>query len=715
MDHILFDSACASPRPIRLPLTIRQWAWESLHGKYGDEAMRLDSVSMDDIADFGTLPPIEQYDLAIERIARNAPLRYVPGEPVSGSATLGAALDHCVPARFQGKLPLGSVSHLTINFERVVAEGIDAKQRQIHERLRKTTLDAEERRFLESADRCVEALRTYHGRYLSLLDKQAPENAARLRQVPFGPARTFREAVQSVWFTFSFVRLCGNWPGIGRLDKMLNPFLSRELEEGTITLEEAREFLAGFFIKGCEWVRSDTAPGSGDAQNYQNLVLAGIDEEGREVSGPATGLILDIVEELPIGDFPITLRLNEQTPDWLKEKAACVVQHGGGVLAFYNEPLILDALTRFGYEEREARNFANDGCWEVQVPGKTCFGYRPFDSLKVLLSDTLRLDGEPAHFDDYASLRAAFLARLDDSVEEIFSSTRDTFVKRLLDGSWFWPRREKQPCTVISLFEDGCIEKARSYMEGGAVYSVVSPHIGGAPDVGNSLYAIDRLCFREKKVSFDRLMTILKNNWEGEEALRQYVARHYTYYGNDSDEADAYTCDVLNMFCDCVEKRQGQMPVLFPAGVSTFGRQIEWAPHRPATPFGRRAGELLSGNTSPTPGTDLAGATAVIASYCKGPMIRLTNGAALDVKLSPSAVSGENGIPALTALMDGFVSLGGFFMQLDVLNAELLRRAQEDPDAYRTLSVRVSGWNARFITLDEKWQQMIIERTEHGF
>ena len=148
--------------------------------------------------------------------------------------------------------------------------------------------------------------------------------------------------------------------------------------------------------------------------------------------------------------------------------------------------------------------------------------------------------------------------------------------------------------------------------------------------------------------------------------------------------------------------------------MSTFGRQIEWAPGRAATPFGARKGDVLAPNASPTPGTDEAGATALIRSYCKLGLGRLTCGAALDVKLLPALARGENGANALVALMDAFVALGGFFMQIDIMDADALRAARENPQAYKSLSVRVSGWNARFVTLNEEWQNMVIERTARG-
>ncbi len=707
-----FYTASSEKRPVRLCETTRAFAMESLQGRYGDEAMQTPYVSMDDVAGFAEMTKQEQYNASIIKIASEAPVRICPHETVSGAATLGEAIHHLVPAFYQGKWQIYSVSHLTLDFPTVLFCGVDALEQKIQTR-RNQPLTEDQREQLDGMQNVIRAMHIWHERYLQALQECAPERVEYLRRVPFQPARSFREAVQSLWFTFAFTRLCGNWSGIGRIDEMLGGFLQADLERGEITLEQAREVLAGFFIKGCEWIQSDTPVGSGDAQHYQNLVLGGIDADGNEVTNDVTYLVLDIVEELPIGDFPITVRLNEKTPDRLLTRMAEVIRHGGGVIAVYNEPLILRSLVKFGYPEAEARRFANDGCWEVQVPGKTRFAYTPFDGLQVLLNDTLRLHTDtPACFSSFAELYEAFLEQLKEKLESIYRDIVAWRLQKTDDGAWVY--KKEQPCSVISLLEQGCIESARSYFEGGPVYDVQSPHIGGAPDVGNSLYAIDRLVFREKKCGFAELMRILQADWDGNEPLRQYVSNHYTYFGNDDDEADAYTVRVLNDFADLVSRLDGRCPIRFPAGISTFGRQIEWASARQAVPFGRRKGEILSGNASPTPGTDAEGATAVIRSYCKIDLEKQTCGAALDVKLYPETVKGENGLCALKGLLNGFLHCGGFFLQLDVMDAEMLRQAQKHPEQYKTLSVRVSGWNARFVTLNPQWQKMIIERTSQN-
>ena len=533
--------------------------------------------------------------------------------------------------------------------------------------------------------------------------------------MPFAPARNFLEAVQALWFIFAFVRLCGNWPGIGRIDWLLGDYLQKDLAAGVLTKPEAREILASFFIKGCEWIQSQPRPGSGDAQHYQNIVLAGIDAAGREVTNDVTYLVLDIVEELAIADFPITVRLNSRSPERLLRKTAQVMRHGGGIVAVYNEDLILRALKNEGYPESEARSFANDGCWEIQIPGKTDFAYMPFDALQVF-NRVLGVDSDgpvPA-YPSAESLYQAFLEELKQTVEQLYQShVRDVFC--CTNGRW--RRREAaSPSSVVSLFEDGCIENTAPYFALGPVYTVRSPHIGGAPDVANSLYALQKAVFEEKRLSLRDMVTLLRGNWEGAEALRLYMKTHYVYYGNDSDEADAWHTRLLDDFAAIVGRCGGGegCPVKFIPGVSTFGRQIAWLPNRSATAFGCRRGDILAGNDSPTPGTDSAGATAIIRSYCKADLEKQSCGAALDIRIFPDTLRGENGIAALKALLRGFVQLNGCFMQLDTVDAQTLREAQRDPETYKTLSVRVSGWNARFITLEKEWQSMIIERTAQG-
>lgn len=694
-------------RPERLSAQTRLFAYESLNHKYGLDTRKTEAVMLDGVAGFDEMSPLERYDTAIREICEKAPVRICDGELISGAATLGAAIRHVVPAIHNRAYICSSVSHLTVDFGSVLRYGIKDIRARVTDSLEKYA-GSEREPFLKSCLSCLDSFEIWHGRYLDALkDKPGYEdNYRNLQRVPLYGATDFYEAVQSIWFTFAFLRLCGNWPGIGRIDVMLGEYLENDLKSGKLTLDRAREILAHFFIKGCEWVSGGNY-GSGDAQHYQNILLCGTDEDGREVTNAVTYLVLDILEELGISDFPTSVRLNGNTDEKLLRRVAEVMRYGGGILAVYNEDLIIDSLTSYGYPLREARTFANDGCWEVQIPGATDFIYMPFDSLGILQQQTFKGYAKPLDFPDFESLYAQYVKDLGDAVAGICRPYIETFYPTSV------PEEERKcnpayPCTTVSLFERGCVENGLSYLEGGPVYRVRSPHIGGFADTVNSLYAVKKLVYDEKKVTLAELVGILKNNWEGREDLRRYVMTHYSYYGSDNDGADMLAARLVTDFADICDAMNGKCGYRFPAGISTFGRQLEWAPGRLASPHGRKAGEILAANCSPTPGTDINGATAVIRSYGKCNLGRMVTGAALDIRLIPSSVAGEDGLNALVALMRGFVSLGGYFMQPDILDASVLREAQEHPEDYQTLSVRVSGWNARFVTLNKEWQDMVI-------
>ena len=703
---VTFNTASNVKRPKRLNNAIRAWAYESLMGKYGSEAKRTPYIEITS-ENFNELNDIDKYDYSINEIAKNAPIRVCDEELVSGSATLGGAIFHEVPAKYNGKAVFSSVSHLTIDYKTSLDKGVDYYEEVINAKLLQGNLNAEEKRFLISLLNVISSMRIYHKRYLKAVEFIKPKVYENLLQVPFKPARNFYEAVQSIWFIFLFLRLTGNWPGIGRLDWLVGSYLKADLKNGSITKTKAREILASLFIKGTEWIEKDTPLCSGDAQHYQNIVLGGIDENGVEVTNEVTYLVLDLGEELGISDFPITVRVNSNTPKKLLNKMARVIRHGGGVVAVYNENVVIKGMVNYGYNEKEARNFANDGCWETQIPGATRFGYMPFDSLALLQKVTLNRY-ENVNFNSFSELFSAYVKDLNGEVKEICNGVvNNNFEDRNLGV------KKQRPCSVVSLFINGCIDNAKSYYELGPKYNIISPHIGGIVDTVNALYAIKKLVFDDKIITFSKFLTALKNDWQGCEEIRA-KAKLLKYYGTDNDEVDSIYCDIINEFYLACKRCDTHKNLKFPAGVSTFGREIEWGKSRLATPFGSKKGDILSSNSSPTPSTDTDGVTAVIKSYAKADLTKMVTGTALDVKLSPSAFTGVEGLNAIKSLINGFVALGGYFMQIDSVSAETLKKARENPAEFKTLSVRVSGWNARFVTLTKEWQDMIIQRTEHN-
>ena len=308
MSAYRFPSAYKDGRPVRLSEATRRFALESLQGKYGTQTLSVPFVEVDGIRDWDGMSEHQKYAAALDVLVRTCPIRICPDERVCGAATLGAAVRHQVPVARAGKIVWSSVSHLTVDFGILLREGMLGMRERIAQ--------IDTRGFDAAAlDRhacllaTLDAMQVWHGRYLEATRDAYPHLYSTLCRVPLYPASNFIEAVQSLWFGFAFLRLGGNWPGIGCIDRLLGPYLERDLAAGVITVEKAREVLASMFIKGCEWIETDTARGSGDAQHYQNIVLGGTDAAGNDVTNAVSYLCLEIVEELGISDFPISVRL----------------------------------------------------------------------------------------------------------------------------------------------------------------------------------------------------------------------------------------------------------------------------------------------------------------------------------------------------------------------------------------------------------------------
>ncbi|MEG1870291.1 MAG: pyruvate formate lyase family protein, partial [Oscillospiraceae bacterium] len=264
----------------------------------------------------------------VKHIAKEGPIRIVPNEKIVGASTLMESPDHVTPVRRpNGDIAMGSLSHCTPGFYFVLETGLKGLREQVAERRQHGGLDEDQLKFLQSLDITLDAMNIWHSRYMELLEKLVSESneaeqahymqiAESLRNVPENPPKNFREAIQSLWFMFAFQRQCGNWPGIGRIDVMLGKYLDADLNSGAITIDDARELLAHFWIKGCEWIgQSRIFEGSGDGQHYQNIILGGVDKDGNDIVNEVTYLVLDVVEELLISDFPIAVRVSKRTPE----------------------------------------------------------------------------------------------------------------------------------------------------------------------------------------------------------------------------------------------------------------------------------------------------------------------------------------------------------------------------------------------------------------
>ena len=693
--------------PRRLSPIIHELAKRGTSGEWGRSLVDLD-LKLD--PKYKDEPPMIQYAHCIKLIAEEAPIRIIPHELIMGAVTLKDITRHMVPVkspRFK------SVSHTTIALDKGLEIGYDGLRKEIEDRLARNDLDQDGLDLLNAMKICLDAVNTWKSRYIEKLENLILKSSGEIKEIyqkvyknihdiPNKPAKSFYEAVQSLWFMLCFLQLCGNWIAVGRIDEMLGPFLENDIKKNTLNLDEAREILAHFWVKGTQLACTDNSevfniPGGGDGQYYQNIILAGINANNEEVLNTVSYLVLDIVEELHISDFPISVRINKNTSDEFLKRIAEVQRLGGGIVCIYNESQIIQSLIDFGYPREDARSFTNDGCWEPIIPRKTNFISLPLDSIYLLQSVLRKIS--TLNVETFEELFQLFTEKLRKEIKKY---------NKLIDHYGM----AGQPAALVSIFVEDCIERAKGFFNKGPQYTIFGSHLGGIPDTGNSLYIIKKLVFEEKKVSLQHLLNAINNNWENEEDLRKYIKKSYILYGNDNLEADTMVKRVFDAYIDFTGEVPERNGVLRPPGVSTFGRQVVWVDKRGATTMGTFEGDFLSSNFSPTPGTDFQGPTAVMKSHCSMDLKRLINGTSLILKLHPSSTKGEKGLMALVALMKTFIKLGGIHLSIDIVDSEMLKEAQKQPEKYTNLSVRIAGWSARFVTLSKEFQDMIIRRTE---
>ena len=726
MEKVILNPMSGNETVKRLSEETRLLASRYLTGKYQyrikDMGFRLENLNL----------PVD-CPLEIEHgkntvlTAEKSSIDILPEERLAGSASNIQAIRHCIPG-YPPPVRWGamgnSISHTTVDFGDAVRKGLKGLEAEIIQRMQGDA-DQHHQDFFNGLLDVIKAMRIWTKRYrdayreiLQSTDYAKYKNNLqdvlnRLEKVPENPPETFAEAIQSFWSFFEFQRLCGNWSGLGRFDEILGPYLSRDLKHGIITLDEARELIAHFWIKGTEWcfgLRKDSvfSPGSGDAQNYQNIILSGIDREGKQIENEVTFLVLDVVEELHISDYPVTVRLNSNSSEKLLRRIAEVQLLGGGIVSVYNEPQILRNLKNMGIPEADARTFTNDGCWEIILPGQTHFGYCPRDFL-IPFQEALFAEKTPM---SYEELYRNFL----DRVRVLVDATR----QNLADVSCF-PGKNKpgdypnvpinRTDVVLSLLEPSCRESGCSYYLHGTRWVFKSIHMAGLPDVANSLYAIKKNVFEGNLVSLPELVKILKNDWKDAEALRLRFANSLKYYGNDNPEVDEILRQVLHD-CSRISGEKAKVGyVMVPVGVSTFGREIEFAKNRMATAFGKHAHEYLAPNLAPTPGTDKSPITAVLNSYCRMDFSDTPNGCPLDLRLSAGIRKTPGAADSLAQMLRVFIEKNGLYLQIDTVDPDMLREAKKEPDRFPNLVVRISGWSARFASLKEEWQDMIINRT----
>lgn len=645
----------------------------------------------------------------------------------------------------EGNITSGD-AHLAVEYEKVLREGLKSFEARTKEHMEKLDLTQTENLkklyFYQGILIVLDAVVKFSARYAGLAEEQAKtaspararellEMARVLRKVPYEPADTFYEAVQSLWMVHLVLQIESNGHSLsyGRMDQYLYPFYEKDLAASRINEDSACELLTNLWLKTFtinkirSWSHTQFSAGS---PLYQNVTIGGQTPDRKDAVNSLSYLILRSVAQTRLPQPNLTVRYHAGLPDAFMNQAMEVVKLGFGMPAFNNDEIIIPSFIERGVSAEDAYNYSAIGCVETAVPGK--WGYRCTGmsflnfpkSLLIAMNDGvdpksgIKLTEGAGHFVNMRSYED--LTRAWDRVIRDF--TKHSVI---IENACDYVLEHDVPDILCSSLCEDCIGRGLTLKEGGAVYDFISGLQVGIANLADSLSAVKKLVFEEKRISPDQLWNALTNDFAGEEGerIRQLLINEAPKYGNDDDRADLLLTEAYHSYIDEVKKypntRFGRGPIggLRYAGTSSISANVGQGRSTLATPDGRHAGEPLAEGCSPSHGMDCHGPTAVFKSVAKLPTKEITGGVLLNQKVTPSLLSKESNKRKLIALIRTFFdTLHGYHVQYNVVDRDTMLDAQVHPEKHRDLIVRVAGYSAFFNVLSRQTQDDIIARTE---
>jgi len=540
--------------------------------------------------------------------------------------------------------------------------------------------------------------------------------------VPAHAPRDFWEALQYYWFVHLGVTTELNpWDSFcpGHLDQHLYLFYKRGLEEGTLTREGAEELLQCFWIKFNNQPAPPkvgvTAAESGTYTDFAQINLGGLTPDGSDAVNEITYLILDVIEEMRLLQPSSSIQVSKKNPDRFIKRAARIIRTGFGQPSVFNADLVVQELIRQGKSIADARQGGTSGCVETGAFGKENYNLTGYFNLPKVLEITLhngvdprtgrRLGletGDPTQFESFEELFAAFERQLNYFVD--IKIRGNAVIERLY--------ARYMPAPFLSLLIDDCIARGRDYHDGGARYNTSYIQGVGLGTITDALTAIKYHVFDQKTLTMEELLAVLCDDFQGHERVRQMLLNRTPKYGNDDDYADSVMVRVFNAYFDAIDGRPNTRGGTYHINLLPTTCHVYFGSVTGATPDGRKAWTPLSEGISPVQGADRRGPTAVLRSVAKMDHVR-TGGTLLNQKFTPQLLKDEAGLDGLVRLIRTYFKLDGHHVQFNVVDAATLRVAQEHPEQYRDLIVRVAGYSDYFCDLSKALQDEIIARTEH--
>ncbi|MBC7346872.1 MAG: glycyl radical protein [Clostridia bacterium] len=638
----------------------------------------------------------------------------------------------------------GSLGHIVPDFERILKEGFAAQMNKAKEKLAAISpYDPEapsKRQFYEAVIITCDAVIDFARRYSEKAREMAraetrPQRRRELEKiaevcawVPANPARDFWEALQSYWFTLliCYIEQNGLAVSSGRFDQYMYPYYRKDIEEGRLTREEAQELLEACWVIHTEIMRAYDLACAKYFSGFaiaMDMDLGGVDKNGKDATNELSYMCLEADKKINNPQPNLSVRIHDACPDEFLLKAIEVVREagggmGGGKPAFYCDEVIVPLLVNDGVPLEKARNYVIVGCVEPASPGDTlgmtnaCMSNLA-KALELALNDgRCRLcgkqfgprTGDPRKFKDFNEVLQAFEAQVAWYVSNMIETLN------LIQNV----HQEVYPLPYFSVVLGGCIEAGKDCTRGGARFNYTGPQGVGLADTADSLAAIKTLVFDEKRMTMAELLEALDRDFEGREDLRQILLNHAPKYGNDIDEVDLLARYVGHVYCREVKKGRDPRGGHYRPGLYAVSANVPLGLNVGALPSGRRARTpLADGGVSVKHGMDVNGPSAAMRSVAKIDHEEATNGTLLNQRYNPTALNTLEDRKKLADLIRTYFALGGLHVQFNCIDAGTLRKAKANPEEYRGLLVRVAGYSAFFVELDDSVQDDIINRTEY--
>ncbi|MEB8193955.1 formate C-acetyltransferase [Raoultella terrigena] len=608
--------------------------------------------------------------------------------------------------------------HIIIDYPRLLNNGLAALVAE----LRAAAESAPCNHFYQAALILLEASQRHILRYALLADEMAAAcSDARRRQELAAIAaisrhnavhrpEDFYQACQLFWYMNIILQHESNASSLslGRFDQYMLPFYQTSLNRGQDPAF-LQELLESLWVKCNDIVllRSSSSARyfAGFPTGYTAL-LGGLSETGRSAVNVLSFLALDAYQEVRLPQPNLGVRINELIDRAFLRKTAETIRFGTGIPQVFNDEVVIPAFLNRGVSLEDARDYAVVGCVELSIPGRT-YGLHDiamFNLLKVMEIVILENEGNP-----------------DVSWNGLLNQIREKirhYIKLMINGSNICDigHRDQAPVPLLSSFILDCIERGKDITEGGARYNFSGVQGIGIANLSDSLHALKGMVFEQQRMSFDELIQVLKANFKTKEGekIRARLINRFEKYGNDIDEVDNISADLLRFYCKEVEQHLNPRGGHFTPGSYTVSAHVPLGSVVGATPDGRLAGDRLAdGGLSPMVGQDSQGPTAVLKSVSKLDNYLLSNGTLLNVKFTPATLAGDGGLNKLADFLQAFSKLKLQHIQFNVVNADTLREAQQRPQDFAGLVVRVAGYSAFFVELSKEIQDDIIHRTAH--